>query len=213
VRRILGARRRRPAPRNAGTSWRAFLRTQAQGLLACDFFTVDTIFLKRLSVLFVMEVATRHVHILGVTAHPYGAWTAQQARNLVMDHGDQTRSFCFLIRDRDAKFTTASGQIFAAEGVQVVKTSPRTPRANAITERWIGGCRRELLDRTLIWNQAHPHQMLRQYEAHHNQHRPHRSLHGAAPLKPLPEAADLDHYRVRKRARVGGLINEYHLVT
>ncbi len=212
VRRILRTRRRRPPPRNVGTSWRAFLRTQAHGLLACDFFHVDTIFLKRLHVLFVMEVSTRHVHVLGVTAHPDSSWTAQQARNLLMDLGEQTHRVKFMIRDRGSNFTAALDAILADAGIRTVLCSVRAPRRNAITERRIGGCRRGLLDRTLAWNQAHLRQILRQYETHHNQHRPHRSLHGAAPLKPLPEPVDLGQYRVRRQTHTGGLINEYRLV-
>jgi putative transposase len=208
---ILKARGIGPA-RQSGPDWSQFLRSQAEAILACDFFTADLLDGTRAYVLAVIEHATRRIRILGVTLHPTGQWTAQQARNLLMDLGEQAHRVKFMIRDRGSNFTVAFDAVLADASIRTVLCNVRTPRMNAITERWIGGCRRELLDRTLIWNQAHLHQMLRQYEAHHNQHRPHRSLHGAAPLKPLPEAADLDHYRVRKRARVGGLINEYHLV-
>ena len=184
------------------------MRSQAEAILACDFFTADLLDGTQAYVLAVIEHATRRIRILGVTLHPTGQWTAQQARNLLMDLGEQAEQVKFMIRDRGSNFTVAFDAVLADASIRTVLCNVRTPRMNAIAERWIGGCRRELLDRTLIWNQAHLHQMLRQYEAHHNQHRPHRSLHGAAPLKPLPEPADLDHYRVRKRARVGGLIND-----
>jgi putative transposase len=159
----------------------------------------------------VIEHATRRIRILGVTQHPTGAWTAQQARNLLMDLGDQTHRVRFMIRDRGSNFTSAFDAVLADAGIRTVLCSVRAPGMNAIAERWIGGCRRELLDRTLIWNQSHLRRILREYETH-NQHRPHRSLDAAAPLKPLPEPIDFEQYRIRRQARVSGLINEYRLV-
>ena len=201
-----------PARRRTGPTWSQFLRSQAEAILASDFFTVDLLDGTQAYVLAVIEHATRRIRILGVTPHPTGEWTTQQARNLLMDLGDQADRVKFMIRDRGSNFTAAFDAVLSDAGIQTVLCNVRTPRMNAIAERWIGGCRRELLDRTLIWNQAHLRQILRQYETHHNQHRPHRSLHGAAPLKPLPEPVDLDQYRVRRDAHVSGLINEYRLV-
>jgi hypothetical protein len=181
-----------PTPRRADPTWPQFLRSQAEAILACDFFTADLLDGTQAYVLAVIEHATRRIRILGVTLHPTGEWTAQQARNLIMDLGEQAHRVKFMIRDRGSNYTAAFDAVLADAGIRTVLCNVRTPRMNAIAERWIGGCRRELLDRTLIWNQDHLRRILREYETHHNQHRPYRSLDSAAPLKPLPDPVDLE---------------------
>jgi putative transposase len=198
-----------PAPQRMAASWRQFLRAQAKGVLAVDFFTVDTVLLKRLYVLFVIEVATRRVHVLGVTAHPSGAWVAQQARNLLMAVDDRAGRFRFLVRDRDAKFTAVFDAVFAAEAIKVLRTPVRAPRANAYAERWVGTVRRELLDRMLIVGGRQLQAVLAEYVDHYNGHRPHRALGQAPPLRPAEPPVVLTTRRVLRRDRLGGLIHEY----
>jgi putative transposase len=200
-----------PCPRRSSPIWAEFLRSQAQGILACDFFYCDTVLLTRLYCFAVVEHATRRVHVLGVTAHPTADWVAQQARNLVMDLGDRVSQFKFLIRDRDSKFTAMFDAVFLSEGIKIIKSPVRAPRANAIMERWVGSCRREILDRILIVNARHLRQVLAEYETHFNTHRPHRSLAHAAPLRPLPAPAAAD-IKVIRRDRLGGAIHEYRQV-
>ena len=201
-----------PSPRRTGPSWTEFLRAQAHAILACDLFHLDTITLHRLYAFFAIEHATRRVHILGVTAHPTGAWLTQQARNLLMDLDDAGSRVRFLIRDRDAKFSTAFDAVFTATDIRIIKTPVRAPRANAIAERFVGTIRRELLDRILIINQWHAAAVLTAYAEHYNSHRPHRTLGQAAPLRPLPQPTTSEMNTIRRRDRLGGLLHEYQQV-
>jgi transposase len=202
-----------PAPRREGPGWAEFLRSQAQGILALDFFTADLLNGAKVHVLAVIEHGTRRVRILGATEHPVQAWVVQQARNLLMDLADAGTRVKFMIHDRDASFTATFDEVFRAAGTRIVRSAIQAPRMNSVMERWIGSCRRELLDRTLVWNQRHLMTVLREYEDFYNTHRPHRALKQAAPLGRLPDdITDLDRFRVQRRDRAGGVIHEYRLV-
>ena len=208
IRRILAAAGLKPAPRQASPAWRQFLASQASGILACDFLHVDTAFLKRLYVFFVMEIQTRRVHILGVTAHPTGAWTVQQARNLLMDLGERAARFEFLIRDRDRKFTAVFDEVFAGNGMRIIKTPVRSPSADSFAERYVGTLRRECLDRLLIYGERHLRRIVAKYSRHYNEHRPHQSREQRPPLHEPGQTVDVTA-RIERRQVVHGLINEY----
>ncbi len=176
-----------------------------------DFFSVDTILLRRVYVLFVIEVGSRRVHLAGVTAHPTGLWVAQQARNLLAVVGEQGTAWKFLIRDRDSKFTRAFDDIWRSTGAEVICTPVRAPNANAYAERWVGTVRRECLDQLLIVGRHQLVRVLRRYIEHYNRHRPHRSLGHATPV-PSVNAGPVGAAAVsqlRRRDVLGGLIHEY----
>jgi putative transposase len=210
IRRVLKALKIPPAPkRHTDTTWRQFLRTQAAAMLATDFFHVDcAVTLQRLYCLFVIEVGSRYVHILGVTANPDGPWTVQQIRNLLMDLGDRAAGFRFLVRDRARQFTEAFDAVLADAGIEAVKIPPRSPRANAYAERFVLTARTEVTDRMLIFGQRHLQTILAHYEAHYNGRRPHRSRQ-LRPPRPDHPVADLSQERIKRRPVLGGLINEY----
>jgi transposase InsO family protein len=210
IRRVLRALKIPPAPkRHTDTTWRRFLRSQASTMLATDFFPVDcAVSLQRLYCLFVMEVSSRYVHILGVTANPDGPWTVQQIRNLLMDLGDRAADFRFLVRDRAGQFTTSFDALLADAGIEAVKIPPRSPKANAYAERFVLTARTEITDRMLIFGERHLRLILAKYAAHYNGRRPHRSrqLHPPRPDHPV---AELSRKRIKRRPILGGLINEY----
>ena len=196
-----------PAPRRGGPSWAEFLRAQAEGIVACDFFTVETVWLRTLYVLFFIEHGTRRVRLAGVTTHPDGIWTRQQARNLAID--EQLENVRFLLHDRDTKFSGPFDQILAEETVRSIKTPVRSPRANAVAERWVRTVRTECLDQLLVVGRRHLEQILREYMAHYNGERPHRALALAAPTRELHEPRGSPPTEIRRRDVLGGLIHEY----
>jgi transposase InsO family protein len=207
VRKVLLEAGLQPAPQRTHSSWRAFLRAQAASTLACDFLTVETVFLQRIYVLFFISLATRRVEYVACSSNPDGRWVTQRARNLAMEFEDE-KPFRFLIHDRDTKFSRAFDEVFRAEGIKVIRRPVQAPNANAFAERWIGTVRAECLDRILILGRRHLERVLRVYRRHYNEHRPHRALqllppHGRDPA-PLTALADL-----RRRDLLGGLIHEY----
>jgi putative transposase len=206
VRRLLASAGLEPAPRRHGVSWRAFLRRQAASLLACDFFTVETVTLRRLYVLFFIEPGGRRVHFAGCTSNPSGAWVVQQARNLSFTNlFERTR---FLIHDRDSKFTTAFDEVFRSEGIKVIHAPVQAPQANAYAERFVRTIRNECLDWLLILGRRHLEHVLRIYAQHYNRERPHRGL---ALTQPEPAAIQLSPGGdVHRRDRLAGLIHDYY---
>ena len=203
-----------PAPCRSGPTWRQFLTAQAKAVLAVDFLHVDTIVLRRIYVLIAVEHGSRRAHLLGVSAHPTGAWTTQAARNLLMNLADRTATLKFVLRDRDSRFSRAFDAVFAADGIRILTSPPGAPRANAVCERMIGTLRRELLDRVLVVNERHLRRILTTYLHHFNTARPHRTLGQLAPAQAetqSPPVINLADHHVRRRSILDGLTSEYQI--
>ena len=202
-----------PAPRRSGPTWKQFLTAQARGVLAIDFVHADSVLLRRVYALIVIEHGTRRVHLAGITSNPDGAWTTQAARNFLMDLGQLTESVKFLIRDRAGQFTSSFDAVFTAAGMRILASPPQAPRANAICERMIGTLRRELLDRVLIVNEHHLRRVLTEYLRHYNAARPHRALGQLAPAQAhtRPPQINLAEHRIRRKQVLGGLTHEYQI--
>jgi transposase InsO family protein len=202
-----------PAPDRTTATWASFLRSQADALLACDFFETVTVTGAHLFVLAVIEHAIRRIRVLGATAHPTATWVVQAARNLVMDLEDAGSRARFLIRDRDGKFPALFDEVLKDAGIEIVLSGIQMPRMNAVMERWVLTCRRELLDRTLIWNQAHLLHTLREFEQFYNSHRPHQGIANARPLQalppPIPEPHATTRLHIRRQDHLGGILHEY----
>jgi putative transposase len=204
-----------PAGRRRGMTWREFIRTHRQSLLAVDFLTVETVWLQRLYVLFFIELGSRRVYLAGCIANPSAPWVTQQARQLtwkLAEHPERTR---FLIRDRDQKFTDRFDDVFRGDGIEIVRTPFRAPQANGVAERFVRTVRSECLDWLLILNQSHLEHVLSVFVDHYNSHRPHRALDLQPPYPTRPReqlTKECDELRVQRRDRLGGLIHEYSLV-
>jgi transposase InsO family protein len=224
IAKIMKGHRLGPAPRRSGPSWREFLRAQASGLVATDFFHVDTFLFTRPYVLFFIELGHRRIWITGVTAHPHAAWVTQRARNVTSDLADAETVAKFLVRDRDTKYVASFDEVFKADGTDVLKTPYRTPTANAFVERFVRNVRSECLDHLLVVNEAHLERILRDYARHDHGHHPHQGLCQEIPSRqctaPPPVATDPDsrHRHLGRRPgqlcrhdRLGGLIHEYQL--
>jgi putative transposase len=198
-----------PAPRRSGPGWRQFLHAQAAGIVAVDFLHVDTVLLRRLSVLVFIEHGTRRMHLGGVTANPTSEWTMQQARNLALTLGERFEDIKFLIRDRGSNFTASFDAVFQAAGTRILRTAVQTPRMNAICERLVGTLRRELLDRMLILGERRLRSVLTEFQAHYNTARPHQGIAQRVPDGGHLTVADLDRERIHRKPVLSGLINEY----